>query len=285
MLAIVVLCACGNKQRGTAWKCGDDRGVRPAKAARLVSLTPSATEIVAALGATDKLVGVDAYSTFPPDVQALPKVGSFLTPNLEVILGLRPTLVIVDDVHDQAGGALRDAGLDTLECPIHSLPDVKRALKSVGTHIGRGADAERAVAAIDTALDTAASARPAKRPRVLAVIDREAGGLGNLVAAGPGSWVDELVSVAGGYNVLASVGMRYPKLSLEEVHSTTPDVILDVSYAAKVGVEAWQRVDIPAVKNGKVVALHDDLMTRPTPRIREALDRIREAIGVAAPAR
>ena len=103
----------------------------PSGPARLVSLTPSATEIVAALGATKELVGVDEYSTFPPEVAALPKVGSFLQPNLEAIVMLAPTLVIVDDIHGQAAGALRDQRIPTIECPIHALPDVKKALRAV----------------------------------------------------------------------------------------------------------------------------------------------------------
>src|SRR5687767_7328975 len=75
---------------------------------RIVSLTPSATEVVAALGATSQLVGVDEYSLYPPEVKNLPKVGSFLQPNLEQIVGLRPSVVIVDDVHGKTAGALRD---------------------------------------------------------------------------------------------------------------------------------------------------------------------------------
>jgi iron complex transport system substrate-binding protein len=111
-----------------------------------VSLTPSATEVVAALGATTWLVGVDDYSTFPDVVTKLPKVGGFLAPNLETIVGLRPSLVIVDDVHGQAAGALGDAGVATIACAIHALPDVKAALRSVGARIGKTAEAERVIA-------------------------------------------------------------------------------------------------------------------------------------------
>ncbi|HLL22033.1 MAG TPA: helical backbone metal receptor, partial [Kofleriaceae bacterium] len=203
--------------------CHDKPAPAPADKPRLVTLSPSATEIVAALGATAMLVGVDDYSKFPPEVAKLPKVGSFLTPNLERIVALKPTLVIVDDVHKPAAGALRDAGLQTIECPIHSLPDVKKALASVGAKLGKADEAKRIGDDIEAALDRAAQARPAKRPRVLAILDREAGGLGNLVAAGPGSWLDELLAVVGGENVLAASGVRYPKLSMEEVLRAQPD--------------------------------------------------------------
>ena len=247
-----------------------------ADGARLVSLTPSGTEIVAALGATSLLVGVDQYSDYPDAVKALPKVGSFMAPNLETIVRLRPTLVIVDDIHGQAAGALRDAGVTTVECPMHDLADVKAGLRTVGARLDRTPAAEAAVAAIDQALDDAAAHRPAKHPRVLAVIDREAGGLGNLVAAGPGSWVDELLAVVGGDNVLAAAATRYPKISLEEVLRAQPDVILDLGHGAE--ISAWSSVDVPAVRDHHVRALVADTLSHPSPRIGEALAALAAAL-------
>jgi iron complex transport system substrate-binding protein len=247
-------------------------------APRLVSLTPSATEVVAALGATGLLVGVDDYSTFPAEVGKLPRVGSFLTPNLETIVSLRPTLVIVDDVHGQVAGALHDAGIATVACAIHGLPDVKAALREVGARIGGTADADRVIGAIDAALDRAAAQRPAKRPRVLAVIDREAGGLGNLVTAGPGSWIDELLAVVGGDNVLSAAGVRYPKISAEEVLRARPDVILDLSYAARDSTAAWDQLAVPAVAAHRVRALADPYLIAPSPRVAEALAALAQAI-------
>ncbi len=251
----------------------------PATAApRLISLSPSATEVVAALGATAMLVGVDDYSVFPAEVTQLPKVGSFLAPNLETIVGLKPTLVIVDDVHSQAAGALTDAGITTVACAIHALPDVKAALRAVGTRIGKAADADRAVAAIDAALDHAAGQRPAQRPRVLLVIDRETDGLGNLITAGPGSWLDELLAVVGGDNVLRAAGVRYPKISAEEVLRARPDVILDLSYAARHSLDPWRRLDVPAVTGQRVRALADAYLIAPSPRVAEALAALAQAI-------
>src|SRR3954470_22902217 len=242
-----------------------------AAAPRVVALTPSATEVVAALGATGLLVGVDDYSTFPAEVTRLPRVGSFLSPDLETIVRLRPTLVIVDDVHGQVAGALHDAGIATVACAIHGLPDVKAALRAVGAEIGKAADADRVVSAIDAALDRAAAQRPARRPRVLAVIDREAGGLGNLVTAGPGSWVDELLAVVGGDNVLSAAGARYPKISAEEVLRARPEVILDLSYAARDSVAAWDALAVPAVAAHRVRAIADPFLVAPSPRVAEAL--------------
>jgi len=253
----------------------------PSTAPRVVSLTPSATEVVAALGATDLLVGVDDYSKYPPEVTSLPKVGSFLSPNLETIVRLRPTLVIVDDIHARTAGALQEAGVPTVECAIHALPDVKSALATIGARLGKADKAAQVVASIDAALDEAAYHKPARRPRVLAVIDREAGGLGNLVAAGPGSWVDELLAVIGAENVLAPSGVRYPKISLEEVLRTEPEVILDLSYSGT-DLTAWRDVHVPAVANNRVVALNDPYLIAPSPRVAEALTVLAKNVNSAS---
>jgi len=260
---------------------GCDRGpanAPPAGPARIVTLSPSATEVVAALDATPLLVGVDDYSTYPPGVEKLPHVGSFLAPNVETSVALHPTLVIVDDVHGQTAAALHDQKIATLECAMHALPDVKAALRSVGAQIGKAAEADRVVARIDGALEEARAHRPAKRPRVLAVIDRETGGLGNLVCAGPGSWLDELLAVVGGENVLAAAGNRYPKISVEEVMRAEPDVILDLSFGAAKDLSPWQSLHVPAIAAHKVLALSDPFLQAPSPRVAEAISTLAAAL-------
>lgn len=253
----------------------------PAPGDRIVSLTPSATEVVAALDATSLLVGIDDYSKYPPEVVQLPKVGSFLQPNLEAIVRLHPTLVIVDDIHATTARGLADAGIPTIECPMHALPDVRTALHVLGTRLHRTAQADRATAQIDAAIDAARAQRPARAPRVLLVIDREAGGLGGLVAAGPGSWLDELLAIVGGNNAVVDADARYPKLGLEHILRAQPDVIIDVSYSAKQGADAWQGVAVPAVTNHHVVALDPDrypFLAGPSPRIAPALDVLSQAV-------
>jgi iron complex transport system substrate-binding protein len=270
LIVLALLLGCGSKREEQA----------PSTQPRIVSLTPSATEVVAALGAASFLVGVDEFSKYPPEVKALPKVGSFLAPNLEVIVQLSPTFVIVDDIHGQVAGALHDHGLVTVECAMHALPDVKQALRTVGAKLGRVKQADAAIDEIERALDDEAAKRPARHPRVLVIIDREAGGLGNLVAAGPGSWVDELLAVVGGDNVLAASGVRYPKISLEEVLQGDPEVIIDLSFDDNLArkAAAWKQVDVPAVRTNRVRALEDDFLKAPSPRVKQALAALAGAI-------
>lgn len=267
-LALVALAACHKSPEPSS---------APA-APRIVTLSPSATEIVAALGATPWLVGVDNYSVFPPDVTALPKVGSYIAPNLETIVRLRPSLVIIDDVHSAQAAVLHDRGIATVECAIHGLADVKTALNTVGARIGKSAQAAAAIVSIDSALDKYAAAKPAKHVRILAVIDREADGLGAIVAAGPGSWVDELLAIIGADNALSAAGTRYPKISTEEVLRAKPDVVLDLSRAARDGLAPWNAINIPAVATRRVFAVTDAYVIAPSPRVALALERLAAAI-------
>jgi len=257
--------------------CSQGKAPDRGKDVRIVSLTPSATEVVAALGAEAQLVGVDEYSDFPVAVKRLPKVGSFLAPNLEAIVQLKPSVVIVDDIHGQTAGALRDNGIRVIECAMHALPDLRAALEAVGDQLGRSEQATAAIAKLDAAVEHAAAQRPAKHPRVLAVIDREAGGLGNLVAVGPGSWVDELLAIVGGDNVLIDSSVRYPRVSLEEVLRGQPDVILDLSQAST-DLAPWSQVDVPAVRDHRVKAL-PMFVSRPTVRLDEALALLEAALA------
>lgn len=262
--------------------CDVDRSKRGKIPQKIVTLTPSATEIVAALGATDRLIGVDDFSTFPPAVNALPKVGSFLQPSFETIVRLRPDLVIGDDIHDDAATALRGAGIDVLLVDMHSLPDLRKAFTAIGARLGREPQAKAALLALDDAIAASRDRRRGRGLRVLLVIDREAGGLGNMVAAAGGSWLDELLAITGAENVLTGATVRYPKVSPEELLRTRPDVILDVSYAAEyaTALTEWQRLgELPAVKGGRVKVMKDAYLLGPSPRVAEALAAIEAALA------
>ncbi len=245
---------------------------------RVVTLTPSATELVAAVGAADLLVGVDRYSTHPPRVRDLPKVGDFLHPSFEAIVSLAPDLVIADDVQAEVTSGLAAAGIRTLRLPMHTIDDVSKGLAEVGRALQREDAARAAQAEIERALTQARSrARATEPPRVLGVVDREVGGLGNLVAAGPGSYLDELLAVVGATNALADYRVRYVKLSAEQILRARPEIILDLAPTTSPETvrQDWGRLpELPAVQLGRVYVLQDGIYLAPGPRIGQAIERL-----------
>ena len=255
------------------------------KAGGIVTLTPSATEVVAALGAQARLVGVDEYSTFPPEVAALPKVGSFLAPNFEAIVRLQPSLVVADDIHADAAKALRGAGIEVVTIPMHALPDLEKAFTTVGARIGKEREAAALHQGIDRAITEARHRKVGRDRRVLIVIDREPGGLGGMIAAANGSWMDELVAITGAQNVLAGAAVRYPKLSAEEIIRARPDVILDVSYTADAAtaLATWRArpelAAVPAIVSGHVRVLKAPYFLAPSPRVAAALTELEAALA------
>jgi iron complex transport system substrate-binding protein len=287
LLAMVLMISSCNRDSATASKSAATGS--GAVVQRVVALTPSATEVVAAIGAVNLLVGVDDYSTFPPQVTGLPKVGSFLSPQLETIIGLRPTLVIVDEAQGTTAGALGDAGVVTISCKVHTIQDVEFAIMKIGDALQRHEQAVAAVQEIAVAKTSAiafagkarASTTEASAATVLVIIDRQPGSLGGLVAAGPGSWVDELLRLLGSPNALAASPVRYPKISVEEVLRADPSIILDLSFAKQDEDvnEVWRAVSVRATKSNRVRALSASYLQAPSPRIVEALATLRQALA------
>ncbi len=245
---------------------------------RVVTLTPSATEIVAELAGTSALVGVDKYSVYPPAVKKLPKVGSFLTPNIEVIISLKPTLVVLDAVQAKYRRALETARIPVLTFRMHTIDDVKTALTALGKALGAEKKAAAAVQRLGAAVDeSSARARRragATRPKVLIVIDREPGNLGRMVVAGPGSFLDELLAIVGGANAMSSAGSKYVNISREQVMQTKPDIIIETMRGRDAGraQRDWKAMPaIPAVKRGRVHSVDDQIFVSPGPRLVQAL--------------
>ena len=260
---------------------------------RVVCLTPSSTELVAALGAVALVVGVDEYSRYPREVHGLPKVGDFVAPNLEAILALHPDIVVADSAQKQIAPRLQQAKITTLFVDMQTIGDVRAALLEVGRALARKPAAEAAILLLDRALSDAAGrasagvARTGRRPRVLFVVDRQAGGLASVVAAGPGSYLDELLTLAGGDNVLADAPMRYVPITAEVIVARAPEVLLDASHVedpARARDDWSVLASVPAVATGRVYLLDDAAAVTPGPRLGAVLARLVDLLwGPPAP--
>ncbi len=257
--------------------CGH-RAAHTGPARRIVSLGPNATEILFALGAGDRVVGVSRYDDFPPEVTRLPRVGGMLDPSFEAIVALHPDALVgaQGPANRTVLARLESLGVRTLFPRVESLADIHAAITAFAGLVALPA---AGVALNDgIARDVArirAEVRALPAPRVLAVFGQRP-----ITVAGPGSFVDELLSLANAHNVVQS-GPTWPTIALEAVLALAPDVVLDVTSMERLGslAEAWAGYTaIPAVRNGRVVRLDDPMLMRPGPRIARALGVYARAI-------
>jgi iron complex transport system substrate-binding protein len=264
----------GAASGGAAWL-----GPRPPAAPRrVVSLAPSLTDTVIALGLASRLVGVTRYDD-APEVARLPRVGGFLDPSPEAVLALEPDLVLwlTDGGALPAVRTIASLGVPVRALPVVSVADALAAARLVGEALGDRAAGERLARQLGEAVDRA-RARTAgrRRVRVIFVVGRDP-----LVVAGPGSYPDELVRLAGGENVVRG-GRPWPVFSLERAVALDPELVIDA--AVNEPAEGLSRLlAIPAVRRGAVRRLPNDDALRPGPRLGRALAELLAAMHPAAP--
>ncbi|MFQ5845582.1 MAG: ABC transporter substrate-binding protein [Planctomycetota bacterium] len=272
--AVLVLAACGAPP-------GPPRAGAPA---RVVSLLPSFTEIVVALGAGDRLVACTQACRPGRD---LPRVSWQGAEAVEAIVRVRPDLVLRQGVRagdDPLRRALEAVGVRLLVVPSETVRDLRRAIGRVGQALDLDAEAGRLRARFDRELAEARAAFSGRDPpRVLLVFGRDAGAAANITAAGPGTFLDEVLTLAGGRNVLADLRTPYPSIDLEEVVRRRPDVIVDVvpPEGTQAGARrAWEglRAAVPAVRRGRVHAVLDNRILIPGPSLPAAVRRLGEMI-------
>jgi iron complex transport system substrate-binding protein len=274
LLVLVGLCAVASGAVGHA-----------AGPARIVSTSPSITETLFALGLGDRVVGVSTYCRFPPQVAKLPKVGSFLKPDPELIAGLRPDLVIVHEVGNGLDRRLGSLRIPFIVVDRGTLASVYSSMRQIATAAGVPERAETLIGDVQRrlgAVHRAGAARPKRR--VLFIIGRRPGMLADLIAIGPGSYINELIQVAGGTNVMAMPGQpEYPRISMETVLRLDPDVIVDTVDMGDTDAERRERQPLnerlwsaygtlTAVRTRHVHAATTDALVVPGPRVVEAAE-------------
>ena len=228
---------------------------------RIVSLSPNITEMLYGMGAFDRLVGVTDYCTYPPQASKLPSVGGWHTPSLEKLAGMRPDLVIVDDaeaafLQDQ----LRDLNLRVLVVPNHSVADIFTAIATLGRAIGHEAEAAKLAAQTHEGLDRVRRRTTLlARPGVIVMVSRTPGTLQDLYTATEGSYLAELVEIAGGRIAAPANPRGYARLSMEDLLAINPDVVLDFIHGSESRLagnpmEAWK--EMPELKAVRARRIH-----------------------------
>lgn len=280
---------------GGCLACGESRtGVdRPEKSSsppqRIVSLAPSLTETLFALGVGDRVVGVTRYCSHPPAVRELPEVGGHLDPNIEAIVSLEPDLVVLIPSGESSARRLEALGVPVLQIDQHDVGSLLDSITALAAACGvedRGmmlrADIERRLASTSAVVAGAARLRT-----VVAVGHDISGGVVRLVwAAGPDTFYSGVLEIAGGVNAVEGGMVRYPELTREGLTALDPDVVLDVVAGVEDRgleldqiVEGWRRLkELRAVREDRVRILEGDLMVVPGPRLPEMVREVAMAL-------
>ena len=260
-----------------------------AVAQRIISLSPSVTEILYGIGAFDNVIAVSRYCEYPPEVDSLPRVGGWTDTNFEQVVMLAPDLVILTGIDAQAPlmePKLKALGIDTLAVGSQSLADIYDAVERIGIAVGREEAASALVSQMRAELDgIRARTRDAPKPRVLVVVDRLPGTLRDIYIATEGSYLTELIEIAGGAPIMPPAPHNYMQISAEALVAFDPEVIFDMVQAlttpAVVGggelsedpVAVWQAIRVDAVKHDRVYHLRNKLFVHPS---QFAVDAARE---------
>jgi len=264
-------------------------GAGAAPPARIVSLAPSVTEFLFALGAGDRVVGVTRYCAFPPEAGALPKVGGYLDPNYEAIVSLRPDLVILMKTHEEARARLVSLGIRALAVDHDSVSGILESVPAIAAAIGTpGAGkalAEELSARVERVRRKAAGGA---RPRVMMVVGRNLASevLSDVYISGRDGYYDQLLSLAGGENAYRDSTLAFPAVSAEGMLRLDPDFVFEVipGIAGKPGELARARsrwtgfAGLRAGREGRAFVFGEGYAVVPGPRFVLLLEEMARAL-------
>jgi len=252
---------------------------------RIISLTPANTEIVFALGLADNLFGVTEYCEYPPEAQEKEIVGDFASPSIEKVIELEPDLVLASTMHQEQVYRLEELEIAVLVVEPWSVEELYDSISLVAEMTGTVTAGEDLIASmqerIEAVQDVVGTIDPEDRVKVYYEVYSDP-----LMSAGPGVFVNDIITLAGGINIFGDVDESYPMISPEAVVEMQPEVIL---FPAVHGTSAsvtdmvldrpgWE--SIPAIKENRVYVVSDDSFANPSTRM---VDNIEEAAKLFYP--
>lgn len=238
---------------------------------RIISLAPSNTELLFALGAGERLVGVTRYCNYPPAAARVARVGD-VNLNFEEIVGLRPDLIIaVGSMQGDSIDRLEKLGCKVIVLEARRVADVPRHLRLLGRAMGLATQAETQARSFENriAAVTARVKRSLAQPRVFVEIWNQP-----LISVGPGTYLNELIEMAGGASISSDCSTQWPHFSEEMVIQRNPEVVILTCFnrAEVMKRESWK--GLSAMKTGRVYEVNPDIYVRPTPRLADGLEQL-----------
>lgn len=254
----------------------DDLGksvVLPENVSRAVSLAPNLTEIVFAVGAGDKLVGDTTYCNYPPEAERIQKVGDTLKPNIESIVALKPDVVFVSTASqlETFTSTLNNQNIAVFVTNPDSLDGIYSSIEKIGTVFNSETSAGL-IARLKERIGTVErQTAEADLPKVFLQLDK------SLFTIGRGSYLTDLIRLAGGESATADIEKAYAQLSKETALALDPEIIV-LSESSDNDAPAVVFSNSRAVRNGRVYRINADLLSRPGPRVADALEQLAAAL-------
>ncbi len=275
----------------------DDQGTQTTLDAvpqRIVSLAPSITPILYELGVGDKIVGLTSYDDYPYNFTAwfeagnMTCVGGFSTPNLEAIIGVQPDIIFTSDVNTETIPRMRELGFKVVVLSAESVEGVYRDIQIVGDATGAGAKATETInelrQQISAIQEKIAAAEITEKPTVYYEVYYSTQGI---MTAGSATWLNDVITLAGGVNIFADQAAEFPYTSSEVIIARNPTVIIlptnmgtgTPSYGSVADVKArggWYAID--AIKNDRLYVIDQNIMSEPGVLIAEQVQAVAECL-------
>jgi iron complex transport system substrate-binding protein len=258
-----------------------DRQVKiPKTVKRIVSMAPNVTEMLFAIGLDNEIVGVTEFCNYPEAAKSKPKIGGYYNPNIEVILSLKPDLIVAtpDGYSKERVDKLDQSGIPVFIVNPLKIDDATESMLVLGKITGKEAYSKLVVdglkARIKVVKDKVAQVPAQKRPKVFYEI-----GQNPLVTVGPNNFVDDLITAAGGINIASDAPNSWPIYSVEAIITKNPDIILTapstMTASDKMIADEWSKYrTISAVMNKRIYAIDPDVLLRSGPRVADGLEKL-----------
>lgn len=241
---------------------------------RIISLAPSNTEIAFAIGLEDKLVGVTDYCDYPEEAKGKEKVGGFAEPNMEKILSLKPDLVLVTNMHQKAVEQLAKLGIPSVVLDPQDLDSMLESIEIIGKASGHEKESSKLVESLKSRIKAVEEKVPDTDRQLKIYYEVWPS---PLTTAGPGTFVDDIITRAGGQNIASDAKKAYPQYSQETIVSKNPDIIIFSHHGSSnqsiddiLTRRGWE--NIQAIKNKKVYYVDENIVQRATPRLVDGLE-------------
>ena len=257
---------------------------------RIISVVPSATEMLFAFGLADRVIAVGDYDQLPPGAENKPRIGGLLNPNVEKIIEYKPDLVITYGTQDNLRERMKELGIRIYPFTHGSITETLRYMVDLGRAVGAEEKAREIEQRIRSTFDEVRKRAPSEHPKVLLVHSRAAGTLGSFYSIGKPAFQNELIEIAGGVNIFVDVDKEVMQPSIEAIMSRSPEIIIETLPSGLTEKEAERRksdwkalAKVPAVMNNRVFVVGEDYLLVPGPRLDLAARMFAEIIGTGYP--